>query len=332
MDYFKVIKKIRIANLLGVKFYILAGTPLHSNIGDRAIAYTEMKFLKKRTVFPVIEIPYGFDLSRLPRISTKAIILLHGGGNLGDLWFNEEEYRREIMDHFRLNKIVMFPQTVFFNETSNLEDTVNIYGKHKKMTITAREKTSYEIMRKNFANDSIIIPDIVMSFNYRRSNDRRGALFIMRDDKEKTLTESNFNIVKKSVEDVFKSYVTFSDMDLKLSYEDSAALTHKDITMKKLDEYSRHSIVLTDRLHGMIFSLITGTPCIVFGSQTYKTTGVYKWIEKTKYSRYIKLCEDIKDFDDIFTELVNSNERYDYDPRQFSEYWKKLSLKIFKNS
>ena len=50
------------------------------------------------------------DLGKIPK---SAIILLNGGGNFGDLWRSHSEFRIKVINNFRTNKIIIFPQTVF---------------------------------------------------------------------------------------------------------------------------------------------------------------------------------------------------------------------------
>lgn len=60
-----------------------------------------------------------------------------------------------------------------------------------------------------------------------------------------------------------------------------------------LNEISQLDIVITDRLHGMIFCYITGTPCIVFDNDNHKISETYKkWLKET--CNYIILLEDTK--------------------------------------
>ena len=68
--------------------------------------------------------------------------------------------------------------------------------------------------------------------------------------------------------------------------------------------------VLTDRLHGMIFGIITGTPCVVIDNKNHKISEVYNsWLKD--YSN-IKLVErvDHKAIIDSLLEMVkNSNKK-----------------------
>lgn len=44
-------------------------------------------------------------------------------------------------------------------------------------------------------------------------------------------------------------------------------------------EFSEGSITITDRLHGMLFSVLNQTPCIVLNNKTGKVFGVLEWIK-----------------------------------------------------
>ena len=56
------------------------------------------------------------------------------------------------------------------------------------------------------------------------------------------------------------------------------------------NKFRNSKLVITDRLHGMVFSAITKTPCIVTKSLDHKVIGTYEWI---KNLNYIKLVEDL---------------------------------------
>lgn len=57
-------------------------------------------------------------------------------------------------------------------------------------------------------------------------------------------------------------------------------------------------MVITDRLHGMIFCYITNTPCLVFQNNIYKVRETYEWIKGNKninlVSDYVE--EEIQSF------------------------------------
>src|SRR5699024_12301584 len=101
------------------KVVFVLQTPIHTNIGDHAIAQAQINFINKR--FPkciLIEVNQSFlnefcdEFKKI--IRPDDIITLIGGGNMGDQYINEELYRRKVVKTFLDNKIIVFPQTIYF--------------------------------------------------------------------------------------------------------------------------------------------------------------------------------------------------------------------------
>lgn len=163
---------------------------MHENIGDAAIAYAELKYLKN--ILPkdnnIIEvdqnhmIKYLAVLKKVIRSDTR--LILHGGGNMGDEWIKEEEERRKVIKAFANNKMIIFPQTIHYQDKENLLESAKFYAKFKNLTIVAREKKSFEILKKHYKNEIILTPDIVLSLkSYNYINDiekRKGCLLCYR--------------------------------------------------------------------------------------------------------------------------------------------------------
>ncbi|MDK8210749.1 polysaccharide pyruvyl transferase family protein, partial [Bacillus subtilis] len=57
-------------------------------------------------------------------------------------------------------------------------------------------------------------------------------------------------------------------------------------------KFKAAEVVLTDRLHGMIFCAITRTPCIVFNNYNHKIESSYNdWLKDLKYIKFINTSE-----------------------------------------
>lgn len=50
-----------------------------------------------------------------------------------------------------------------------------------------------------------------------------------------------------------------------------------------MQEFASAKLVITDRLHGMIFAALTQTPCIVLGNYNHKVKGTYEWLQELPY-------------------------------------------------
>ncbi len=72
--------------------------------------------------------------------------------------------------------------------------------------------------------------------------------------------------------------------------------TREAVVEEKLKEISEAKIVVTDRLHCMIASAITGTYCIAFDNLSGKVSGVYEWL---RHLDYIKICKGMEEFEKL---------------------------------
>ena len=60
----------------------------------------------------------------------------------------------------------------------------------------------------------------------------------------------------------------------------------EQIFYQKIEEFKHSKLVITDRLHAMLFSAISGTPCIALNNLSGKVQGGYEWIKHLKYIRF----------------------------------------------
>lgn len=324
---YKIMKKIRLLQRC-IRFYLdseksrrsdkkrifLILTPQHSNLGDHAIAQAELEFLKEYDVYEIT----GYKLSILincPRILKKMLkndlIILNGGGYLGTLWFDAELLMRRILELFGAsNNIVVFPQTIFYENNEfgkeEFEKSKVFYNNCRNLILTSREKQSYEIMR-NAYNEVYLIPDIVLSLNECMEDcSRSGVQFTLRSDVEKTMSDDYQSKLIEFFENKFTRNVRFADM---CSENDILPEKRKDELNKHFDRFRASELVVTDRLHGMIFSAVTGTPCIVLGSKSPKVKGVYDWIFKD--CEYIIYTEDFDEMSSFIESIKGKTFIYD---------------------
>lgn len=264
----------------------LVMTPRHGNLGDHAIAYAEQKLLKKKHItFCEID-DYNLRLlkkSNMLDLMNGKTIIINGGGNLGTLWWNVEEMIRDIIKANPKSSIIIMPSTVFYADNDLLLKSAEIYNSHKDLTVYTREKYSFDMI-KNLYTNVILAPDMVMSLKVKSQKERSGCLVCMRSDREKTITDNDMLTVIKAVTTVYGSDFIFTDTVLKEAVNSN---NRKQILSKKFNEFSLHKVVITDRLHGMIFAAITGTPCIVVGSMSHKLQGCYEWIKGLDYIYYL---------------------------------------------
>ena len=298
-----------------MKKLILMGVPHHGNLGDNAIALAEEEILKNN--FPEYEfcqIPEKYLSTCVDKvqkfIKDEDIILLHGGGNIGDTYLVPEEGRRKVSKLFPNNKIIIFPQTAYFEDDENgrkeLEISKKIYNEHRKLVILAREEKSYYFMKEHFYNATVYLtPDIVMCLHKISNFDRKDIVFLFRADKEKTLKDEEIAIIEKIILKYYSEYIV-SDMHLGEDVINMGGKLRQEALENKFKQFQSSKLVVTDRLHGMIFAAITETPCIVLGSFNHKITESYKWLKNLEY---IKYCENINNFEQLVKQLSDVNNK-----------------------
>lgn len=300
-------KKIKV-NKNEKKCYILMSAD-YGNVGDLAINYAQRKFIQENIKdYKIIEIPlqdiYSMYLSMKKKLNEKDIFTIIGGGNSGDIYVDFEERRRFIYSKFKSNKIISFPQSIIFSNTEYGKKQLNLskvaYSSNKNLCIFARESKSFEIYQKNFKDNNIfLVPDIVLSLKEKRNFDRKNITICLRKDKEQNLKEENKKELLKEIEKKYGK-LTYKDThlgDVKVSIE-----LREKILKEYFDEFSRAKVIITDRLHGMIFSVITGTPCIVLNNNNHKIEYTYKnWLKDVNLISFL----DTFDKNRILEELEN---------------------------
>ncbi len=308
----------------------------YGNIGDIAITIAQENMIKR--IFPdrkIVEIPmndafdYEDEIKKI--LNDNDILTIIGGGNLGNayLWF--EQRRRFIIKLFKNNKSISFPQSSSFEEDEigqrELKISVEDYAQNPNLRVFAREKKSYDIMKTNFKNKVHLVPDIVLflkdKISEESNNIRKKITLCLRNDMEKNTSE---NIVEDLTKLLSLNY--FEDIfitDTHLGHDFVEISEREKFFETSLQEFKNSKVVITDRLHGMLFCIITNTPCIVLDNSNRKISATYDtWLrnismvkflehyDEDKILEYVKELSSIEDpkidfnFDEHFEELVNA--------------------------
>jgi len=300
-------------------FIMLAGD--YGNLGDIAITEAQKQFIQKNLEgYEIIPVYLNNTLKMIKTIKNiikpNDIITIIGGGNMGDLYEGYENLRRNLIKSFPNNRIISFPQTIDFSTSESgkksFQKTLNSYNSHTDLHIFARESISFEIMKKSFSNNIVnLVPDIVLSLKMEkeRKEKRDGIVLCLRNDSEVKLDESTRNDMIKLINNKFTN-VSFHDTHLGSDGEGKHK-SFKDLQSafyNLLDRFSNSKLVITDRLHGMIFCAITGTPCIVLPNSNHKIKGTYKdWLKDVEYISLIEEINSLDSFLNTVDSLLNIN-------------------------
>ena len=266
------------------------------NMGDALQHYAIIKWLKRH--YPLFEIKNIFYFTAIDElkeiIKPDDVIVFQSGGAMGDLYFLFEKWRLEVCDVFFSNRIILFPQTVFFRKEENILKTKLIYHKHVNLTIMARDYQSFNLLRQLFPKCHLLImPDFVLflkgDFNVSLKKDKNKSLLIFRNDFE--INQVGQELAKRLISDYDSYDLVFPEI------EHSVDMEKRDFVEEVFNYISSYDFVVTDRLHGMIFCVILGVPCICLpGSPEvnfYKNKATYEsWFLQIPY---IEFCENSED-------------------------------------
>lgn len=293
--------------------------PDYANLGDHAIAYAEKKFIKEKINedIDIVEVPTRrfSEASEIADhfLTDKDLIVITGGGFLGSLWMNPESMTRKIISRYKNNKIIVLPQTLYWGggatQQKEAEYTRSIYKEHKDLLLYARDKVSYEMMKKYYPECEVKwAPDMVLSVTWDefidKNVERKGALLCLKNDKESILSDSDKQQLYELCQSEFEDVISKSNMHSHIILE---ADEREQALKEQLLSFQSSSICITDRLHGMLFAVITETPCIVLKSCNHKLIEGYKWVEGLDYVRY---ADSIDEIPKLIQELKGVKGRY----------------------
>ena len=303
------------------KFYMF-GVPSYTNMGDQAVALAERKYIENEfPEYQYIEIIEEDGDAAIPvvkkHLQPRDIIAFTGGGNMGNLYHNHEEARRKVFSTFTDNLTISFPQSIHFEDNEDgaaeKKKSQEAYSKNPNLVLVARDAQSFHRMQRTFRNPVIFTPDMVL---YMNSVDwkfkRNGALFVLRHDTEKVVKQSTIDNVKGLLDDT----LPVERVDTVLDEPSTITpITRDTLYEEELELFSHQNIIITDRWHAMVFSVLTGTPCLLFGNSYGKGKHAYMdWLEYVNWIDYTDE-EDTERIKKLMQSLI-VQKRHSYDVKR----------------
>ena len=302
----------------------LLDIPNHRNSGDHLIWQGEVDFLSEQIYYSC-----SFLFFNPKKIKKGTTILLHGGGNFGDIYRAHQEFRNKIISTFPNNKIIVLPQTVFYQTNTFLKTDANIFGKHKNLTICTRDEKSQKFLQENFHNNKVILlPDMAFCSTYSVNKEikpSRNILFIQRTDKELLNKDNQLNHVITNIDTLDWPLFDFENNTIgKFALNKLKSLNNKisrilsnsilsflvnpnygiitlekreDHTKNAVDFLSKYNLVITTRLHGFILCTLLNIPVIIIDNSYGKNSNFYNtWMsnsEKIDFAQDVSAVESI---------------------------------------
>lgn len=295
--------------------YVLWGLPYYPNIGDTLIWEGELDFLKL--------IPYkcigvcGWDEYQKVPLKEDTIILITGGGYMGDVWRKAWDNVMNTIELYPKNPIVILPNTIYYNDHNVMHSDAERMSKLKKLTICVRDKVSYQIAKENFKNDVRLVPDMAFHIplkylNQWRLPETNKILFLKRIDKELGAVEVNLKAENIDIRDwptidgkasmgerVFykskvisyktkRNFTFLHSMTEWIEHRLGYYVYRKSMTKKGVQFVSAYKEIFTTRLHVMILSVLLGKK-VYFIDNSYGKLSSF-------YSAWLEDCDDVESY------------------------------------
>ncbi|MCM3748270.1 polysaccharide pyruvyl transferase family protein [Paenibacillus pasadenensis] len=266
--------------------------PVHSNGGDILImkgteAFFKAYGIRVRARYSVLDFPDELN------VPPDVILVLHGGGNFGDLYAKHQLLRERIVERYPGHRIVMLPQTIFYKSELNFGRTAAILNRHRDVHLYVRDSISYEMARKKFKNVQVFLsPDMAHQlYPIAQPESPQGStLFFLRTDIEKTPMQERLESQSGAQSASLDWTSLYTPMERKalvlmmklyrlpgarkpmqrIWYQYSQYLVDKAIR-----EFSRYESIVTSRLHGHILSCLMDKPNVLLDNSYGKNTSYY---------------------------------------------------------
>jgi pyruvyl transferase EpsO len=264
--------------------------PVHSNGGDLLIMKGTEAFFKDynirvRARYSILDFPESLMIPR------DQIIVLHGGGNFGDLYPLHQKLREKVITKYPHHRIVMLPQTIFYKSDYEFDRTAQIFNRHDDVHLYVRDTFSYHQAAQKFHKCRVYLsPDMAHQLWPIRSKIRpyKDLLYFFRTDIEKTKEQEQLERIGRG------DYLDWTslynrvekksiNMIVRMMRRGRGPLPMQAIWSKYTDylvnkavkRFSGYRNVQTSRLHGHILSCLMDKPNTLLDNSYGKNSSYY---------------------------------------------------------
>lgn len=323
----KLISFFRLLAHRGKAIYLF-GCPMHPNLGDQAqLICTEKWLTDNYPEYRVMKLNWNtshkLNLALLKRkIRKNDLIFGHSGYFIVDHHPELPVYCK-IAQMFPDNKITILPQTVFLKTEEKQREVAAAFNSHPDFTLLCRDEVSYETAQKVFQNCRLILfPDIVTSLIGTRkfAEPRTGIQFCIRNDSESFYSPDKIKQLRERLDKLHETSI----MDTSIPARPSQIARYRHRFLEQmLHQFSSSKLVITDRYHGTIFSLVSGTPVIVLSSTDHKLSSGVKWFAG-EFKDYIVFATDLEEAYSLAKKMLQRTYSYELPPYFRDQYYSKL--------
>lgn len=275
--------------------YALLDFPDHANVGDSAIWAGEMAYFRKHWKRdPSFVARYDTDLSGLDRAVPNGPIFIHGGGNFGDIWPVNQDFRESILNRYPGRTVIQLPQSIHFSDPAAIARTAEVIARHRAFVLLVRDQESYDLATKHFDCTIRLCPDMAFCIGpiTKPAPPSHELLVLLRTDKETVaadrsildglkdtvvddwLIEPRFRHLKAKLLSVGGALASFNPSQLgeealRVRYYDELV---EDRMRRGIALLAQGRQIICDRLHAHIISTLLDIPQVLLDNNYGKIT------------------------------------------------------------
>jgi exopolysaccharide biosynthesis predicted pyruvyltransferase EpsI len=290
--------RVTYAELLdGADGVALLDYPNHVNIGDAAIWAGELAVLHSLGV----RVSYACDQrSYVPghlraALGPRTVILLHGGGNFGDLYPRHQRLRERVLADFSDRRTVQLPQSVAHAGADTAERLRALASRHRDLRVLARDLPSQAWFAEHAGIQAALCPDSALAIGgLGDAAAGAGVLWLARTDPEAMASdlEPPAGVRRgdwphagpawdaRRLGSRLASAATSAVPAAGRLLWPAATRMYPRLAAERLRTGAAFigsaRVVVTDRLHAHILSLLCGVPSVLCDNSTGKVRACYE--------------------------------------------------------
>lgn len=257
--------------------------PVHTNVGDLLINLGTESFFSAHQVdiwrrYSILDFP-----TRIRQMDTKVVFLLHGGGNLGDLWPEHQVLREHILERYPRNRIIFLPQSVYYCSDETERRGMAIMARHGNLHIYVRDLDSLDRLQRRGVRSVSTMPDMAHwlcgSLKNDQEEDEKRSVMLFRRDKEASGIPQRFiREVDASVDwndvfsfshkiiwhSVFEIIRRGGRLGAPLRLDHLWYRSRDTLIRDSVNFLSRYGTFITNRLHAVILGLLLNKRVVWF--------------------------------------------------------------------
>lgn len=291
--------------------------PNYPNVGDSAIWLGTRRYIRERDDIKIIESDdNSLTKKKVPKLDPSTIIIILGGGNLGDLWPQHQRLREKVIRSYIDHRIVQLPQSIYFVSENNYNAFVEIAKEHSDLHLLVRDSASLEMAGQMPLRQTVsLCPDMAFMLSEMKTFTPSLDLFILlRSDRESlhegismtsihhgyTVDIGDWLDEPYEITDKAIRYINSLESRSHGVFRLPAHLrlgTYDRLAGKRLSRgceiLSKGRCVITDRLHGHILCLLLGVPHVVLDNRYGKLSSFRKtWGTENQFSLTAESLQD----------------------------------------